>query len=225
MELLQKFYFLFIIFEYKVFSIDPDIYLEIQDIRKQFSKEILRLENRLDSVASENKWLKEQIKGCKCNERINETESNRNKRILLNIPTDTHASLKIAFYAHLSKNIDHMGNHQTIIFDQVRLNVGSLYKSVDGEFVSSVSGTFFFIWTISNSDGTYMQSELVVNGQVFGQIISDAAQHTDWAVSTAFAIVSLQPDDRVWIRSGVVHSGHVSGTGFGTSSFAGFLLW
>lgn len=77
MELLQKFYYLFIIFEYKVFCIDPDIYLEIQEIRKQFSKEILRLENRLDSVASENKWLKEQIKGCKCNERINETESNR----------------------------------------------------------------------------------------------------------------------------------------------------
>lgn len=146
------------------------------------------------------------------------------KRLLINAPTDTPGSQKIAFYAHLSKNIDNLGNHQPIVFDKIRLNLGNSYKSVDGEFVASVDGTYFFIWTISNSDHTYMQSELVVNGQVFGQIISDAADHTDWAVSTAFAIVSLQSDDRVWIRSGVVHNGHVSGTGYGTSSFAGFRL-
>ena len=59
-----------------------------------------------------------------------------------------------------------------------------------------------------------MMSELVVNGNVYGQIISDAANHNDWAVSTAFTIVSLQVDDRVWIRSGTVHSGHVNGGGY-----------
>ncbi|CAC5426834.1 C1QL [Mytilus coruscus] len=201
---------------------------DIQEIRKLFSKEMLRLEtemqNRYDRAANEIKWLKEQMKDCKCNERTNETEYDRNKRLLLNAPTDTQGSPKIAFYAHLSKNIDNLGNHQPIVFDKVRLNLGNLYKSVDGEFVANVDGTFFFIWTISNSDRTYMQSELVVNGQVFGQIISDAADHTDWAVSTSFAIVSLHPDDRVWIRSGDVHSGHVNGIGYGTSSFAGFRL-
>jgi hypothetical protein len=66
-------------------------------------------------------------------------------------------------------------------------------------------------------------SELVVNDNVYGQIISDTANHNDWAVSTAFTIVSLQVDDRVCIRSGTVHTGHVNGAGYGTSSFAGFL--
>ena len=146
------------------------------------------------------------------------------KRLLLDGQSQTDRA-QIAFYAHLSKNIDHLGNHQPIVFDQVRINQWNAYKAVDGEFVASLAGTYFFIWTISNSDRTYMQSELVVNGNVFGQIISDAADHTDWAVSTAFTIVSLQVDDRVWIRSGTVHTGHVNGVGYGTSSFAGFLLW
>lgn len=146
------------------------------------------------------------------------------KRLLLvgQSETDRH---QIAFYAHLSKNIDHLGNHQPIVFDQVRTNQGNAYKAVDGEFVASLAGTYFFIWTISNGDHTEMQSELVVNGNVFGQIVSDAYNHHDWAVSTAFAIVSLQFDDRVWIRSGTIHSGNVNGVGFGTSSFSGFLLW
>ena len=145
------------------------------------------------------------------------------KRLLLNGHSQTTRS-QIAFYAHLSHNIDHLGNHQPIVFDQVRTNQGNAYKAVDGEFRATLAGTYFFIWTISNGDGTYMQSELVVNGNVYGQIISDAANHNDWAVSTAFTIVSLQIDDRVWIRSGTVHSGHVDGVGLGTSSFAGFLL-
>ncbi|CAG2190493.1 C1QL [Mytilus edulis] len=182
------------------------------------------MQNRYDRAANEIKSLTEQMKDCKCNERTNETESNQDKRLLINAPTDTPGSQKIAFYAHLSKNIDHLGIHQPIVFDKIRLNLGNSYKSVDGEFVSSVDGTYFFIWTISNSDRTYMQSELVVNGQVFGQIISDANNHSDWAVSTAFAIVSLQPEDRVWIRTGTVQSGHVNGIGYGTSSFAGFRL-
>ena len=146
------------------------------------------------------------------------------KRLLLDGHSQTDRP-QIAFYAHLSHNIDHLGNHQPIVFDQVRTNQGNAYKAVDGEFVATLAGTYYFIWTISNSDRTYMQSELVVNGNVYGQIISDAADHSDWAVSTAFTIVSLQVDDRVWIRSGTVHTGHVNGVGYGTSSFAGFVLW
>jgi uncharacterized protein YdeI (BOF family) len=146
------------------------------------------------------------------------------KRLLLDGHSQTTRP-QIAFYAHLSHNIDHLGNHQTIIFDQVRTNQGNAYKAVDGEFVATMAGTYFFIWTISNGDHTEMQSELVVNGNVFGQIVSDAYNHNDWAVSTAFTIASLQVDDRVWIRSGTIHSGNVNGVGFGTSSFAGFLLW
>ena len=146
------------------------------------------------------------------------------KRLLLDGHSQTTRP-QIAFYAHLSHNIDRLGIHQTIIFDQVRTNQGNAYKAVDGEFVVTLAGTYFFIWTISNGDHTYMQSELVVNGKVFGHIISDAYNHNDWAVSTAFTIVSLQVDDRVWIRSGTTHTGHVNGVGYGTSSFAGFVLW
>lgn len=81
MELLQTFYFMFIIFEYKVFCTDHDIHSEIQEIRNLFSKEMLRLEtemhNRYDRAANEIKFLKEQMKDCKCNKQTNGTESNR----------------------------------------------------------------------------------------------------------------------------------------------------
>ena len=145
------------------------------------------------------------------------------KRLLLDGHSQTTRH-QIAFYAHLSHDIDHLGNHQPIVFDQVRTNQGKAYKAADGEFRTTLAGTYFFIWTISNVEHTVMQSELVVNGIVFGHITSDAFNHNDWAVSTSFTIVSLQVDDRVWIRSGTSHTGHVNGVGYGTSSFAGFLL-
>jgi hypothetical protein len=33
----------------------------------------------------------------------------------------------------------------------VRTNQGNAYKAVDGEFVATLAGTYYFIWTISNS--------------------------------------------------------------------------
>jgi hypothetical protein len=66
------------------------------------------------------------------------------KRLLLDSHSQTTRP-QIAFYVYLSHNIDHLGNHQTIIFDQVRTNQGNAYKAVDGEFVATLAGTYFFI--------------------------------------------------------------------------------
>jgi hypothetical protein len=50
------------------------------------------------------------------------------KRLLLDGHSQTDRP-QIAFYAHLSHNIDHLGNHQPIVFDQVRTNQGNAYHT------------------------------------------------------------------------------------------------
>ena len=148
------------------------------------------------------------------------------KRLLLGSNLqETGSEHHVAFYAHLSKNVDNVGHHQPIVFDTVDYNDGRAYNAVDGEFITKVAGTYMFIWTISARDNTYMETELVVNGVVFGHVIADAAQHTDWGVATGFAITKLSIGDHVWVRSGTIISGHLTGVGFGTSSFAGFLMY
>ncbi|KAK3084572.1 hypothetical protein FSP39_015644, partial [Pinctada imbricata] len=139
---------------------------------------------------------------------------------------DTNSeSTRVSFYAHLSKNLAGIGVHHPIVFDTVRYNDGNAYNKVDGEFTANVPGTYFFIWTISARDRTYMETELVVNGVVFGHVIGDAADHDDWGVATGFVIVRLNLNDTVWIRSGPVNNGQLTGTGYGTTSFGGYLLY
>lgn len=68
--------------------------------------------------------------------------------------------------------------------------------------------------------------DIVKNSAVLAYYIRDAAQHTEGAVSSGTAVTWMNAGDRVWIRVSdvVLECTHiVYGTGYGTSSFAGYL--
>uniref|UniRef100_A0A8W8IQ37 C1q domain-containing protein n=1 Tax=Magallana gigas TaxID=29159 RepID=A0A8W8IQ37_MAGGI len=134
---------------------------------------------------------------------------------------------QIAFHTHLTHNINNLGVHQAIEFDKVLLNEGNGYSVYTGHFVAPVSGLYVFAWTISSGDGTCLIYDVVKNNEILVHFISDAADHNDWAVSSGTAVTRMNSGDRVWIRVSDIHvpcSHTVYGTGFGTSSFAGYLL-
>uniref|UniRef100_K1R1D3 Caprin-2 n=1 Tax=Magallana gigas TaxID=29159 RepID=K1R1D3_MAGGI len=133
---------------------------------------------------------------------------------------------QVAFHAHLTHNAQNLGIHQAIHFDKVLLNEGNGYSVHAGEFVAPVSGLYVFAWTISSGDRTCMRYDIVKNSVVLAYYISDAAGHDDWAVSSGTAVTRMNSGDRVWIRvSDFLGCSHiVYGTGYGTSSFAGYLL-
>uniref|UniRef100_A0A8W8IM86 C1q domain-containing protein n=1 Tax=Magallana gigas TaxID=29159 RepID=A0A8W8IM86_MAGGI len=134
---------------------------------------------------------------------------------------------QIAFHVHLTRNINNLGVRQAIEFNHVLLNDGNGYSVYTGHFVAPVSGLYVFAWTISSGDGTCMIYDVVKNNEILVHFISDAAQHTDWAVSSGTAVTRMNSGDRVWIRVSDIYipcSHTVYGTGLGTSSFAGYLL-
>lgn len=111
-----------------------------------------------------------------------------------------------------------------IVFDHIQLNHGNSYCSLDGEFVCTVLGTYFLSWTITCADYTAIETELVVNGNVKGHILTDAGNHPDYETNSGTAIVDLKVGDRVWIRVGNEYTGKIVGTGLGSSTFSGFLV-
>lgn len=145
--------------------------------------------------------------------------------LIFSFPTGTQratTSRGIAFYAQLSADHDHIGNHQAMIFDRVRTNIGNAYNNRDGVFTAPSPGIYVFFWTTVNKDHSHMQTELVVNGVQFGRAWADSWDHIDYSMASNTVIVSLKTGDTVWIRSDTVHSAFTSGQNFAT--FSGWLL-
>ncbi|CAC5382567.1 unnamed protein product [Mytilus coruscus] len=110
----------------------------------------------------------------------------------------------------------------TIHFDRVITNNGQPYNPLDGIFHTPVTGTYVFVWTTTNRDHSFMNSELLKNGVRVARAMSDAMDHIDYAVATSFAVINLTVGDEVWIQSGTWHSSALAGDDY--SSFAGWIL-
>jgi hypothetical protein len=114
-------------------------------------------------------------------------------------------------------------NYRIIIFDEVQTNIGNAYNGKSGIFACRSPGVYVFYWVVTNKDRTYMDSELVVNGEERSQAFSDAADHTDYAVASNVVVTELKSGDQVWIRSGTWHSGKLGGQR--RTSFSGWKLY
>lgn len=144
---------------------------------------------------------------------------------LLSLPTAHPSPQQVAFYAYLTQNIPNLGHHHPIVFNHIHINEGNAYSSVDGEFIAPVPGLYVFSWTLSSPDRKCMESQLMKNQEVFGHLIADACNHDDYAISSGTAVTRLNTGDKVFVRTGSVHSPTLYGSGsLSTSSFTGFLL-
>ena len=129
-------------------------------------------------------------------------------------------SAPVAFYAQLSIDITAIKDHMTLNFDRVMINLGNGYNGVSGVFAAPASGLYVFHWVNTNRDRSFMNTELIVKGKVYGKAMSDAMNHDDYAVASNLAIAELDQSDQVWVRAGTWHSGKVAG-GF-YSTFSGY---
>ena len=132
------------------------------------------------------------------------------------------SGVHVAFYAVIQYDKTNVGNHQIIQFDWVKLNIGNGYNSGTGIFTAPSSGFYVFFWSTTNKDYTYMNSELMVRGSIYGKTMSDAGEHDDYESASNMAIVQLSRGDLVWLRSGTWHDRHLAGEQF--STFSGFRL-
>nr|XP_034328989.1 complement C1q-like protein 4 [Crassostrea gigas] len=207
----------------KLKTLEEEMSMLKQTKLKTLEEEVSMLKKRELKTLEEVSILKQSLKSCQsgCNESSKSNTETRERRI---VPQGQES--QVAFHAHLSNNVQNLGIHQAIHFDKVLLNEGNGYSVHAGEFVAPVSGLYVFAWTILSGDRTCMKYDVVKNSVVLAYYISDAADHDDWAVSSGTAVTRMNSGDRVWIRvSDMLFCSHiVYGAGFGTSSFAGYLL-
>ena len=124
----------------------------------------------------------------------------------------------VAFYAQLTTDKSGVTNHETLAFDKIMINLGNAYNGMSGVFTAPSMGLYAFHWTNTNADRSYMNTELIVQNQVYGKAMSDAMDHNDYAVASNLAIAQLNRGDQVWVRSGTWHNGKLRGDLYSTFS-------
>lgn len=73
----------------------------------------------------------------------------------------------VAFTATISDHyIEHAGDHQVIVFDNVVTNVGNAYNSHVGIFVAPVNGIYVFSVTLFSPASVSFHANIVKNGQI-----------------------------------------------------------
>ncbi|XP_063409033.1 complement C1q tumor necrosis factor-related protein 3-like [Mytilus trossulus] len=148
------------------------------------------------------------------------------KRLLLSSespPTTDH----VAFCATLTNTISNLGTHQAIEYDKVITNVGHGYDARHGHFTSPKKGIYLLSVTAHaiNDAKQKVALDLVVNGNIIFQLLSDGSGGNESNMSQVFPIV-LETGDMVWMRTKAGYEGKYlyGSTTWTLNSFSGVLL-
>ena len=145
---------------------------------------------------------------------------------------DSHlfVSGKIAFQAFLTthKIIQNIRNQtqRTVIFDEIRTNLGGAYDGHTGIFTAPVAGTYVFSLTIGIYTGDSHPLEgyayLIKNDQTQMTLLADThAQAGQNDIATGTVVVVLNAGDKLHVESS---NNNLYIVGQHLSFFSGFLL-
>ncbi|KAK3589828.1 hypothetical protein CHS0354_015839 [Potamilus streckersoni] len=105
----------------------------------------------------------------------------------------------VGFTARLSNTITtNLNSHQTLIFDNVYLNIGNGYDRATGVFHAPVAGMYVILVTISSVGGSKGEDTEVVHNGV--PVCRVTPPHLNWGGSPCNAVVHLRVGDTVWVR-------------------------
>lgn len=104
-----------------------------------------------------------------------------------------------AFMAALSQDLVHCSKGQPVIFDAVKLNVGSAYNNLHGIFTASITGTYLFTTTLSVQPNNSYHTAFVKNNATneIGYLYTDPLNL--WLERSTTVLVHLNAGDEVWM--------------------------
>ncbi|KAK3600809.1 hypothetical protein CHS0354_020486 [Potamilus streckersoni] len=112
---------------------------------------------------------------------------------------------KIAFHARVSSNLSQFSPGQTIIFDDVYINLGNGYLRNRGVFRVPIEGIYIILVTVSTDARSAPDYEVVRNGTPISR--ASIAANTDIFIgSSCNAILSLNVGDEIWAKTGYYRS-------------------
>uniref|UniRef100_A0A194AQ89 C1q domain-containing protein n=1 Tax=Pinctada fucata TaxID=50426 RepID=A0A194AQ89_PINFU len=89
-----------------------------------------------------------------------------------------------------------------IIFDEVTTNYQMAYNASTGNFNAPSNGIYVFTWTIATKWGQWQTTQLMCNDDAIANIVADSYKNGDRSTATGTMVLSLQANDRVYVRTG-----------------------
>ncbi|KAK3586857.1 hypothetical protein CHS0354_034895 [Potamilus streckersoni] len=119
---------------------------------------------------------------------------------------------QIAFYALASvTNVINLGEHQTIVFDNVVKNLGGSYHGSTGIFVGPVHGIYFFTVTALFPGQKSQIIEIVMDGVPINHFWADDFRTGTESKTEAHVFVQEVPQgSNIWVRT--VGAGYIRDT-------------
>ncbi|XP_052771228.1 complement C1q tumor necrosis factor-related protein 3-like [Mya arenaria] len=129
-----------------------------------------------------------------------------------------------AFSAGVSAfDLDNLGEHQTILFDNVITNVGNAYDPNSGMFTAPVDGVYVFtaVLMVNSNHAEYL--ELISGGVKITDVYADAHNINAHVSTSKTWVLELTAGTRVWLRT-TAYENESQIHGNSHSMFSGFLL-
>lgn len=105
----------------------------------------------------------------------------------------------VAFSAYLDHNLEHVGEGQTIKFNQILINDGNGYNRYTGVFTAPELGVYFFTFTIHNQEHQ-TNARLVKDSQnIIGSVVY-TKETTENNMSTNSAVINVEAGQAVWVE-------------------------
>lgn len=124
----------------------------------------------------------------------------------------------MAFTATVSDHlIEHAGDHQIIVFDNVITNIGNTYNGHLGSFIAPVNGIYVFSVTLVTSSNAGFHGNIVRNGELVTRLYAS----TGYQTASQTVVLQLQKGDDVCIQNADVDT---TIFGYKYTLFSGFLL-
>lgn len=133
----------------------------------------------------------------------------------------------VAFHAYLSHHEENVGQHLTIIFDQVVTDVGGNYNHHTGVFTSPNQGVYAFSWTLFCVGEGFFDSQLVANSNVVGALFCSGEGAIGIRHTTGVVVININHGDVVFVKTHPTggNKGKVYSTITSRSSFTGWKLF
>lgn len=132
-----------------------------------------------------------------------------------------------AFSAYVSVHETDISKDFTIHFDTIVTNIGSHYNKHTGAFTTPQHGVYVFTWNLYCNTGGYIQSQLVVNSNVVGAMLTSAQGSSNIRSHTGIVVVEVNQGDVVFVRTHPthIHIGNLYSDIDWRSSFNGWKLY
>lgn len=91
----------------------------------------------------------------------------------------------------------HLGDNETIKYDNVLTNFGNGYDKWCGHFVAPRGGLYVFSCSVRATNTKTITVGMIKNGHV---ILKIASANTPWESGSSTVVVTMDKGDRVWVK-------------------------